>query len=32
MYKLEEVMKELCSDHLASQQRKCDCALAGMST
>jgi hypothetical protein len=32
MYKLEEAMEEFCSDLLASHQRKCDCALAGMAT
>jgi hypothetical protein len=32
MYKLKEAMKEFCSDLLASHQRKCDCALAGMTT
>jgi hypothetical protein len=32
MYKLMEAMKKFCSDLLASHQRKCDCALAGMAT
>jgi hypothetical protein len=32
MYKLKEAMEKSCSDLLASQQRKCDCALAGMAT
>jgi Na+/melibiose symporter-like transporter len=32
MYKLKEAMKKFCCDLLASQQRKCDCALAGMTT
>jgi hypothetical protein len=31
MYKLKEAMEKFCSDLLASHQRKCDCALAGMS-
>jgi hypothetical protein len=30
MYKLKEAMKKFCSDLLASHQRQCDCALAGM--
>jgi hypothetical protein len=25
-------MERFCSDHLASNQRKCDCALTGMAT
>jgi hypothetical protein len=32
MYKLKEAMEKFCSDLLASHQRKCDCALAGMAT
>jgi hypothetical protein len=32
MYKLKESMEKFCSDLLASHQRKCDCALAGMAT
>jgi hypothetical protein len=32
MYKLNEAMEKFCSDLLASHQRKCDCALAGMAT
>jgi hypothetical protein len=32
MYKLKEAMKKFCSDLLASHQRKCDSALAGMAT
>jgi hypothetical protein len=32
MYKLKEAMEKFCSDLLASHQRKCDCALAGMET
>jgi hypothetical protein len=32
MYKLKETMEEFCSDLLASHQRKCDCALVGMTT
>jgi hypothetical protein len=32
MYKLKEAMKKFCSDLLASHQRKCECALAGMVT
>jgi hypothetical protein len=32
MYKLKEAMEEFCSDLLASHQRKCNCALAGMAT
>jgi hypothetical protein len=32
MYKRKEAMEKFCSDLLASQQRKCDCALAGMAT
>jgi hypothetical protein len=32
MYKLKESMEEFCSDLLASHQRKCECALAGMAT
>jgi hypothetical protein len=32
MYKLKEVIEKFCSDLLASHQRKCDCALAGMTT
>jgi hypothetical protein len=32
MYKLKEAMEEFCSDLLASNQRKCDCVLAGMAT
>jgi hypothetical protein len=32
MYKLKEVIEKICSDLLASHQRKCDCALAGMVT
>jgi hypothetical protein len=32
MYKLKEVMEKICSDLLASHQRKCVCALADMVT
>ncbi len=32
MYKLKEAIEKFCSDLLASHQRKCDCALAGMAT
>jgi hypothetical protein len=32
MYKLKEAMEKFCSDLLASHQRKCECALAGMVT
>jgi hypothetical protein len=32
MYKLKEAIKKFCSDLLASHQRKCECALAGMVT
>jgi hypothetical protein len=32
MYKLNEAIEKFCSDLLASHQRKCDCALAGMAT
>jgi hypothetical protein len=32
MYKLKEAMKKFYSDLLASHQRKCNCALAGMAT
>jgi hypothetical protein len=32
MYKLKEVMEKFCSDFLASHQRMCECALAGMAT
>jgi hypothetical protein len=32
MYKLKEDMEKFSSDLLASHQRKCDCALAGMAT
>jgi hypothetical protein len=32
MYKLKEAMKMFYSDLLASHQRKCECALAGMVT
>jgi hypothetical protein len=32
MYKLKEDIEKFCSDLLASHQRKCDCALAGMAT
>jgi hypothetical protein len=32
MYKLKEAMEKFCSDLLASHQRKCDCALAGIAT
>jgi hypothetical protein len=32
MYKLKEAIEEFCSDLLASHQRKCDYALAGMAT
>jgi hypothetical protein len=32
MYKLKEVMEKFYSNLLASHQRKCDCALAGMIT
>jgi hypothetical protein len=32
MYKLKETMEKFCSNLLASHQRKCDCALAGMAT
>jgi hypothetical protein len=32
MYKLKEAMEKSCSDLLASYQKKCDCALAGMAT
>jgi hypothetical protein len=30
MYKLKKAMEKFCSDILASHQRMCDCALAGM--
>jgi hypothetical protein len=30
MYKLKEALEKFCSDLLASHQKKCDCALAGM--
>jgi hypothetical protein len=32
IYKLKEAMEEFYSDLLASHQRKCDCALEGMTT
>jgi hypothetical protein len=32
MYKLKEAIEKFYSDLLASHQRKCDCALAGMAT
>jgi hypothetical protein len=32
MYKLKEAMEKFCSDLLASHQRKCEYALAGMVT
>jgi hypothetical protein len=32
MYKLKEAMEKFSSDLLASHQRKCECALAGMVT
>jgi hypothetical protein len=32
MYKLKEAMEKFYSDLLASHQRKCECALAGMAT
>jgi hypothetical protein len=32
MYKLKEAMEKFCSDLLASHQRMCGCALAGMAT
>jgi hypothetical protein len=32
MYKLKEAIEKFCSDFLASHQRRCDCALAGMAT
>jgi hypothetical protein len=32
MYKLKEAIEKFYSDLLASQQKKCDCALAGMAT
>jgi hypothetical protein len=32
MYKPKEAIEKFCSDPLASHQRKCDCALAGMAT
>jgi hypothetical protein len=32
MYKLKEDMKKFCSNLLATHQRKCVCALAGMAT
>jgi hypothetical protein len=32
MYKLKEAIEKFCSDLLASHQRKCDCALAGIAT
>jgi hypothetical protein len=32
MYKLKEAIEKFCSDLLASHQRKCDCAIAGMAT
>jgi hypothetical protein len=32
MYKLKEAIEKFCSDLLASHRRKCDCALAGMTT
>jgi hypothetical protein len=32
MYKLKEAMEKVCSELLASHQRKCDCALAGMAS
>jgi hypothetical protein len=32
MYKINVAMEKSCSDLLASHQRKCDCALAGMGT
>jgi hypothetical protein len=32
MYKPKEAIEKFCSDLLASNRRKCDCALADMST
>jgi hypothetical protein len=32
MYKLMEAIEKFCSDLLVSHRRKCDCALAGMTT
>jgi hypothetical protein len=32
MYKLNEDLEKFCSDLLASHQRKCDYALASMTT
>jgi hypothetical protein len=32
IYKLKEAIEKFCSDLLASHRRKCDCALAGMTT
>jgi hypothetical protein len=32
MYKLKKVLEKFCSDLLASHQRKCEGALAGMVT
>jgi hypothetical protein len=32
MYKLKEAMEEFCRDILATHQKKCVCALAGMET
>jgi hypothetical protein len=32
MYKLKEVIEKFYSEFLASHRRKCDCALAGMTT
>jgi hypothetical protein len=32
MYKLKEVIEKFCIDLLASHQRRCNCALAGMAT
>jgi hypothetical protein len=32
MYKVKEAIEKFCSDLLASNWRKCDCALAGMAT
>jgi hypothetical protein len=31
-YELKEAIEKFCSDLLASDRRKCDCALAGMAT
>jgi hypothetical protein len=32
MYKLKGAVEKFCSDLLASHERMCDCALAGMTT